>query len=178
MIKSIVRYLMKKRAQRDSRRPAMVRGDVLSSVAVIASHQPQSFDVARAYVRELAQRGIPQVDFYIHFKQNKAKAAFEPAGHEYPFSPKSFNPFGKFKASELSQGVGKEYDLLIDLTDGSSLAADVVISKLNSKWKAGRRTGGRDYLFDFMINSKDGDLRNLCHHINEYVLNFNKLNAA
>lgn len=178
MIASIVRYLLKKRAERDERAPSRVRGNVLSSVAVVSEANQPGFEVAKQYARELSTRGIREVDFYCFIRGAKAFKGYEAGTLEIPFGTKSFNVFGKMTAPELLTGMKKEYDLLVDLTPKSTLPTDIVISKVHAKWKAGRREAGREYLFDFMIDSPDSDLKHLCHHINEYLLNFNKLNAA
>jgi hypothetical protein len=74
----------------------------------------------------------------------------------------------------LKDKLSQEYDLLIDLTEGASLAADVVIAKTNAKWKAGRANDERSFLLDFMIQQpKEKGLKSLIHYLDDYLMKFN-----
>ncbi len=180
MIKPIVDFLIRRKARDDKRLPSIVHGDLIMHVAVVASAaNEQDFRYVQTYVKELRGRGLRSVDFYISFPNKKNLEAFEPARHDFPFTRKDFNLLGKYRGEVLKQSVGKEYDVLIDLTRGRSFAADVLIAKTQARWKAGAMDESRSHLLDFMIDMKaDQDVRKLIHHLDHYLTNFNKSNAA
>jgi hypothetical protein len=180
VIKPIVNFLIQRKAREDNRLPSIVHGDLIMHVAVVASAlDPTAFGQAKAYVKELRGRGLRTVDFYIHFPNKKALEGFQANRNEFPFIKRDFNWLGKYRGETLKQSVGKEYDVLIDLTRGRSFAADVFIAKTKARWKAGEMDEDRAHLLDFMIDVKhDPDLRKLIHHLDHYLTNFNKSNAA
>lgn len=148
--------------------------------AVVAIYQDnENFSHIKSYVKELKHRGLKTVDLYIFFPSKKQLESYHPAKHEYPFRSGDFNWIGKYKGDALKQSVAKNYDVLIDLSRGGEFACDVFIAKSKATWKVGEFDNNRVFLLDFMIDVKqESDIRNLTHHINEYLLNFNKSNAA
>lgn len=174
MIKPLVRFLLKKSVSNTKRTPSMVQADLINKVAVVGLYEPGSFEFAEQYVQELRHRGIKTVDFYVAFKSKKAQAAYALSRKAFLFNPRSFNWMGKLIDQELHKGISRKYDMLIDLSMGRSLIADLVISMTDAKWKAGKKGASREYLLDFMINTADRDLRNLVHHLDHYLMNFNK----
>lgn len=173
MLKPFVKKWLLTSKSKDSRVPVAVHGDVLTNVAVVAMHNADDFAHSMRYVKELRAQGIKTVDFYIGFSNERNRAAYTPTLKDFPFSPKSFAWNGAFVSPELKQSKTKTYDLVIDLSQGMLFEADVLVFKLKSKWKAGRFSLKRKYLFDFMIESQDEDLRNFIHHMNEYIMKFN-----
>ena len=166
---------MKKSLAESDRKVAMVRGNSVQRLAVFSSFEnPEKYDQAAQYAVELRKRGIKTVDFYLAFASKKSKEAFEVKKHEICFSPADFTLVGKYKSEELKAKLSQEYDLLIDLTEGVSLAADVVIAKTNAKWKAGRANEERSFLLDFMIQQpKEKGLKSLIHYLDDYLMKFN-----
>lgn len=151
---------------------------MINEVIVVSQYGIDQFDEVRAYVKDLRKRGVKTVDFYIVFPNQKQLEGFQGALKDTLVGPKDIGFFGQFKKEELKQLKTHAYDLLIDLTRGQSLVGDLLIAQSSAKWKAGPRIQGRDLLLDFMIESKSDDLRNLCHHLDQYLWNFNNLNAA
>lgn len=166
---------MKKSLAESDRNVALVRGRNVQNMAVFSTiEDPEVYQQAIKYAVELKKRGIKIVDFYLAFTDKKSKEAFEPKKQELCFSPSDFSLVGKYKNDELKAKLGQEYDLLIDLTEGVSLAADVVIAKTNAKWKAGRADEQRSYLLDFMIQEpKEKGLKSLIHYLDDYLMKFN-----
>jgi len=171
---------MKRSVAESDRKVAMVRGNSVQSIAIFGVYQNQQlFQEAAAYTKELKRRGIKNVDFYIAFSSKKSKDAFDEKQKEVCFAPSDFNLIGKYKSEELKLALKNEYDLLFDLTEGLSLAADVVIAKTNAKWKSGRANADRSFLLDFMIDQpKEKGLKSLIHYLDQYLMKFNTSNAA
>jgi hypothetical protein len=166
---------MKKSLAESDRKIALVRGKNVQRMAVFSSfEEPEIYKQALQYVFDLKKRGIKTVDFYLAFENKKSQDAFESKKQEICFSPADFNLVGKYKNQELKDKLSQEYDLLIDLTEGASLAADVVIAKTNAKWKAGRANDERSFLLDFMIQQpKEKGLKSLIHYLDDYLMKFN-----
>ena len=158
----------------------MVQGDHLSKIAVIAVFERSDrFSYIQKYVKELRQRGIRTVDFFIYFGNKKDFEQYQGSLKDFPFSEKGFNLFGKFIAAELQHARKETYDVVIDLSEGKSFACDVLLTKMKGRWKAGRSSSDRRFLLDFMIDMKeDQDIRNFIHHLDQYLTNFNRQNAA
>lgn len=166
---------MKKSLAESDRKTALVRGKNVQRMAIFSTiENPEVYKQASQYAVELKKRGIKMVDFYLAFANKKSKEAFETKNKEICFSPSDFTLAGKYKNEELIAKLSQEYDLLIDLTEGDSLAADVVIAKTNAKWKAGRANEQRSYLLDFMIQEpKEKGLKSLIHFLDDYLMKFN-----
>lgn len=149
-------------------------------IAVVAHYTDDaSFSHVVSYVTELRKRGKKVVDFYIFFPSKKLKEAYESKEKGIQFSNSDFNLFGKIKSEGLLKALSKEYEVLIDLSLGKSLACDVLVSKLTATWKAGLHNEDRSYLLDFMIDMKDQkDIRKLIHHLDHYITQFNNTKAA
>lgn len=171
---------MKKSLTDSSRQAGIVRGNHIQSVAVIGYFgNTQLFAEASMYVGQLRARGIKKVDFYIAFKSKKNKESYTSKLNEICFAPADFNFMGKYKSAELLQANKIQYDVLIDLSEGQSLAADVVITKTHASWKAGRSSAERALLFDFMLEQPAGSsLKEFIQNIERYFLKFNSSNAA
>lgn len=178
MLNPYIRYIIKRRAKNDQRRPMLVHGNLLNSIAIVARKECDQFEYIQAYVKELRNRGIKTVDFYIEFPNQRLQGLYGASLKDFPFNTKSFTFFGGYKTPELTHSLSRDYDLLIDLSQGASLKCDLLISRIHAKWKAGRRYPERDILLDFMLEIHDNDMRNLIHHLNNYLTNFNNLNAA
>lgn len=180
MIKPIVKYLLRKKSKESDRNSSLVHGNLIMNVAVVANYDDgDSFKHVLNYVRELRERGIKVVDFYVYFPTKKSLEAYTSKENAVHFTKSSFNPFGKIINSELAKSLRKDYEVLIDLSLGKTMACDVLVSKLNAKWKAGSHSEERTYLLDFMIDLKDEkDIQKLIHHIDQYIFNFNNTKAA
>lgn len=180
MLKAVVNYFIKRKAKEDDRSPSKLHGNLIMKVAVVSVFaEGANYALVSKYVSELRNRGMKTVDHYLFFPKKKALEQFNPATHQLPFTNNDFSWLGKFKSDALKQGVQKEYDLVIDLSRGAFFACDVVIAKLHSQWKAGEHNLERAHLLDFMIDLKgDPDMQKLIHHLDHYISNFNKLNAA
>jgi len=169
---------MKKSATGQERTPSLVHADLVHKVAVVAVHERGCYEHADEYVQQLRHRGIKTVDFYVAFPGKRTQSLYISKRKNFLFNPRSFNWIGKLRDPELEKGISREYDILIDLSLGRSFAADVLISKMKAKWKAGQKDTSRQYLLDFMIHSDGKDVRYLIHHLDRYLMNFNKSNAA
>jgi hypothetical protein len=178
MFTPFIRYKLKRQAKNDQRRPILVHGNLLNSVAVVARKECAQFEFIAGYVKELRKRGVKTVDFYIEFPNQKIQDFYSASLKDFPFNPKSFTWMGGYKSPELEHSLSRDYDVLIDLSEGRSIACDLLISRIQAKWKAGRRFPDRDMLLDFMLEVHDDDMRNLIHHLNNYLTSFNNLNAA
>jgi len=171
---------MKRRARESARRPSTVHGDMIMSMAVVTVYsQDDTFRYIESFVKDLRKRGIKTVDFYIYFDSKKTFEMYQGTLKDFPFSRKGFDWKGKFLSRELKHALEMDYDVLLDLTRGGTVPTDLLISKTQAKWKAGERINGREYLLDFMIDLKGGgDTRNLMHHLDTYISNFNLHSAA
>ncbi len=171
---------MKKSVAESDRKVAMVRGNNVQRIAIFGVYQNQQlFQEAANYTKELKRRGIKTVHFYVAFSSRKSKLSYDEKQQEICFAPADFNLIGKYKNEELTLALKNEYDLLFDLTEGLSLAADVVIAKTNAKWKSGRANADRSFLLDFMIDQpKEKGLKSLIHYLDQYLMKFNTSNAA
>jgi hypothetical protein len=178
MLKFIAPFIIKRLLKKQNRTPSLVHGNVLKSVAVVADKSSDQFAIAQGYVNQLRQNGIKTVDFYILFPNQKIQDLYHTKLKDYPFNPKSFGFFGQFNTPELQGIADRKYDVLIDLSEGEDVHCELIIASIDAKWKAGRSTKHKEPLLDFMIDMKDKDLRNLIHHLDKYLMNFNKLNAA
>lgn len=180
MFKPIVKYLLRKRAKESDRTSSLVHGDLIMKIAVVAHYSDdESFSHIVSYVKELRKRGKKVVDFYVFFSSKKLMENYESAERTIQFSGADFNLFGKVTSPNLVGALRKEYEVLIDLSLGNSLACDVLVSKLSATWKAGAHDLERSYLLDFMIDMKDEqDIRKLIHHLDHYITQFNNTKAA
>ena len=180
MLKPLARYLLKQHLKNHPRRPSLVHGDLIDSMAVVGmADDDQSFGVVSEYVKELRRRGIKTVDFYVGFKSKKLFEDYKGSLKDHPFHSSSFSWMGNIDSTDLDSLESTAYDILIDLSQGSVMEADVILAKSKAKWKAGSKNSDRAFLLDFMIDMKeDGDIRNLIHHLDKYLMNFNKMNAA
>jgi hypothetical protein len=171
---------MKRAVKESDRAPSLVRGDLIQNVAIVAIyHENQRFSWIKNYVEDWRKRGMRSVDFFLYFPQKKQWETFAGRTMDVPFTSRHFNWIGKAVQPELVAALKKEYDVMIDLTRGESFACDVVLSKANAKWKTGEPSDERSFLLDFMIDVKDDpDIRNLMHHIDHYLTQLNKPNAA
>lgn len=170
--------MMKKNATGADRSPSMVRADLVHKVAVVGVHERGCYEYAEEYVQELRHRGIKTVDFYVAFNTRRAQSLYISKRRNFLFNPRSFGWNGKIKDAEINKGISRDYDIVIDLTMGRSFAADVLIHKMTAAWKAGKEDKTRRYLLDFMIRCDGKDVRYLVHHLDRYLMNFNKSNAA
>jgi hypothetical protein len=82
------------------------------------------------------------------------------------------------KTPELDHYKEVEYDVLIDLSEPDVLECELLVASIDAKWKAGKGSKSKYRLLDFMIETKDNDMRSLIHHLDSYLMNFNKMNAA
>jgi len=180
MIKPLARYFMKRAIKDSDRSPSLVQGAHIRDVAIVAVYQPgESFSHINTYVKEWRKRGMRSVDLFLYFTNKKSLDAYQGFPKDIPFMRKDFNFAGKAVSDELVSGLKKEYDVLIDLSRGAAFPCDVVISKINAKWKAGEQHDDRSYLLDLMIDLKgDPDVRKLIHHMDHYLVNLNTSNAA
>ena len=180
MLKPIVKYLLRKRSKENDRPSRLVHGDLIMKIAVVAVYSNDaSFSHILSYVNDLKKRGLKVVDFYVFFPSKKLKASYQSTTKEVPFSSADFNVFGKITSESMLKALTKEYEVLIDLSLGKSLACDVLISKLDATWKAGLHDEERAYLLDFMIDMKnERDIRKLIHHLDHYITQFNTTKAA
>lgn len=180
MFAPLVKYFMKKSLAESTRQTAIVRANNIQSIAVIGFFgNTQLFAEASTYVSQLRSKGIKKVDFYIAFKSKKNKEGYAAKPNEICFTPADFTLVGKYNSPELSEANKRQYDVLIDLTEGQSLAADVVIAKTHASWKAGRSSQERAMLFDFMLEQPEGKgLKDFIQNIDRYFLKLNSSNAA
>lgn len=181
MFKPLAKYFLKQHLRKNVRKPSLVHGDLIGSIAVVGLYdmEREGFNVINGYVKELRQRGIKTVDFYVGFKAKKELELYQGSLKDHPFHRSSFSWLGKVSSSDLDSVESKSYDLLIDLSGGEMFEADMLVGKIKAKWKAGAKSDIRAYLLDFMIDMKaDKDVRNLIHHLDNYLMNFNKMNAA
>lgn len=180
MFKPLVNFLLRKKLSDSERAPSMVSGRHVMHVAVVACrHDEKAYAGARAFVNELRKRGLRTVDFFIAFPSKKSMQNFEASANDVAFRSSDFNWIGKVLSDKLKLCLKKDYEVLIDLSRGNSFAADVLISKLSAKWKAGEFNEKRAHLLDLMIDVKaDKDITKLIHHIDHYILNLNNSNAA
>ena len=180
MIRPIVQFLIKRKAREDARIPSKVQGNLIMRVAVVAiGDDLEQFAHVTSYVKELRNRGLKTVDLYPFFHNKKRFEAFQGGLKDFPFTRKDFNLMGKFKSDMLRHSVGVSYDVLIDLTRGKAFPCDVLISKIEARWKAGEYDADREHLLDLMLDVKQNpDIRQLIHHLDHYLKNFNKSNAA
>jgi hypothetical protein len=169
-----VRNLLKRRSAAERRQAVKVYADSVNRIAVVGCQFSEEFANIRSFVKELRARGYRQVDFYIAFKSQKVESAYHASLKDFPFNPSSFMWNGKFVTPELKQALNQEYDLLIDMSDGAMLEADVVIARIKAQWKGGRRQNRREYLFDFMLDTDSTDMVTFAHQMDNYLLNFNK----
>ena len=177
MIQAVVKFLMK-RTLKDQRHPSRVYRDHLQAIAIVATSEPEAdLQTALKLRSDLRQRGLRVVDLFVSYPSKKSLNRNNERDWT-AFTSSSFNWIGRVVAPELSQHLKTDYELLIDLTEGRSFAADVLIAKLSAKWKVGRHTESREYLLDLMIDAKDQDLKYLIHHIEHYLQTLNKSNAA
>ena len=180
MLKPIVKYILQKRSKENDRPSRLVHGDLIMRIAVVACFtNDASFSHVVSYVKELRGRGKKVVDFYIYFPSKKMKEAYDSNARAVLFTQTDFNIFGKVRSEELLKGLSKDYEVLVDLSLGESLACDVIVSKLTATWKAGLHDEKRSYLLDFMIDMKDQrDMSKLIHHLDHYITQFNNTKAA
>jgi triacylglycerol esterase/lipase EstA (alpha/beta hydrolase family) len=178
MIRPIVNYLIRRHQAKTIHEPSVVHGNLIDSMAIVACRDQPDFQIIEDYVKDMRRKGIKTVDFYVAFPNPKTQALHTASLKDFPFNPKSIGFFGAFKSPELEQISGKEYDVLVDLSDGVSMECDLVVARINAKWKAGKRISSREHLLDFMIDTNDSDTRNFIHNLSKYLTGFNNLNAA
>lgn len=178
MLNLIAPYIIKRLLAKQDRKPSLVHGDIIKSIAIVSNRSSDQFSVAEGYVKQLRQKGIKTVDFYLLFPNQKIQDLYDSKLKDFPFNPKSFGFFGNFKTPELQHSKELEYDLLIDLSDPDVLECELLVASINAKWKAGKGYKSKYQLLDFMIETKDKDMRSLIHHLDSYLMNFNKLNAV
>ena len=181
MFKPLAKYFLKQHLRNHPRKPSLVHGDLVDSMAIVGifDQDDKGFDIIQGYVKELRRRGIKTVDFYVGFKSKKLFKEYKGSLKDHPFHSSSFSWLGKIDSPELDSLETKTYDVLVDLSEGSMFEADVIVAKSKAKWKAGAKNNERAFLLDFMIDMKeDRDIRNLIHHLDKYLMNFNKMNAA
>jgi len=147
-------------------------------MAIVACRDQVDFSIIEGYVKDMRQKGIKTVDFYIAFPNSKTQELYGATLKDFPFNPKSFGFFGAFKSPELEQINGKKYDVLVDLSDGATMECDLLVARIEAQWKAGKRIPEREHLLDFMIETNDADTRNFIHNLTKYLTGFNTLNAA
>ena len=178
MFNFIAPFIINRLLAKQNRLPSIVHGDLVKSIAVVANKSSDQYSIAENYVKQLRQRGIKTVDFYVLFPNQKIQDLNAQKLKDYPFNPKSIGFFGNFKSPELQHINESEYDLLIDLSEPQVLECELVVASINAKWKAGKGYKNKYRLLDFMIETKDNDMRSLIHHLDGYLMNFNKMNAA
>lgn len=167
-----------KRALNDDRQPSRLYGAHLQSFAIVACAQPEDhIRTAKKLRKDLREQGMKKVDIYLY---HTSKKTIEESDQKVGFSfyNGSFNWIGRLKDQELATALKTEYQVVMDLSEGHSFAADVLISKLKATWKVGRFIPEREYLLDLMISPKDNDLPNLVHHMDHYLKTLNKPTAA
>ena len=178
MIGFIAKFLTKRALDKQNRNPTVVHGNLLRSVAIIANQSHPQFQVIRSYVKDLRQRGIQTVDFYILFPNEKVQELTATTLKDFPFNPKSFGFFGQFKTPEIQRVMDVEYDLLLDLSEPGIRECELIVANINAKWKAGKESPEKSPFLDFMIDLKSNDTKALVHHLDNYLMNFNTQNAA
>ncbi len=167
-----------KRALKDQRKPSKLSGAHLQSIAIVVCAEPAAdFEVAKKLRKDLYERGLRKVDLFVAYSSRKAAKASEEKDI-IPFAPDSFNWIGRIASSDLTAALKQEYQVLMDLTEGRSFPADVLITKLHVQWKVGRHLAQREYLLDLMIDTKDQDLNKLIQHMDHYLNTLNKPTAA
>lgn len=178
MLNLIAPFIIKRLLAKQNRKPSLVHSDLIKSIAVVANKSSEQYSVAEDYVKQLRHRGIKTVDFYSLFPNQKIQEAHASKLKDFPFNPKSIGLFGNFKSPELQHSKEIEYDVLMDLSDSNVLECELLVASIRAKWKAGKSMKSKYNLLDFMIESKDNDMRSLVHHLDGYLMNFNKMNAA
>ncbi len=178
MLNLIAPLIIKRLLAKQNRKPSLVHGDSIRSIAVIANKESDQFADTENYVKQLRHRGIKTVDYYIFFPNQKTQDLNAAKSKDFPFNPKSLGLFGNFKTIELNHSKEVKYDVLIDLSEPNVLECQLLVASIDAKWKAGKGSKSKYRLLDFMIEIKDNDMRSLIHHLNGYLMNFNKINAA
>lgn len=166
--------------QRDSRVPAVVHGDQIMRVAVVGVFtNEEHFKQLAGYIKTLRKRGLTTADAYIFFKKKNQMQSVEASKQDFLFRKSDFNLVGKLTNETLRNAINKEYDVVIDLSRGKSIACDALLCKMKAKWKAGEFDTARAHLLDFMIDVKqDPDIKKLVQSLDQYLISFNKSNAA
>jgi hypothetical protein len=178
MLNLIAPFIIKRLLAKQNRKPSLVHGDSIRSIAVIANKESGQYHVTENYVKQLRHRGIKTVDYYVFFPNQKIQDLNAAKLKCFPFNPKSLGLFGNFKTPELDHYKEVEYDVLIDLSEPDVLECELLVASIDAKWKAGKGSKSKYRLLDFMIETKDNDMRSLIHHLDSYLMNFNKMNAA
>lgn len=172
--------MIKRKMQRDNRSPSVVHGDQIMHVAVLGVFTNElHFQQMAGYVKMLRKRGLTTADFYIFFKKKNQMLSLEASKQDFAFRTADFNWVGKLTNEALRNAITKQYDVVIDLSRGKAVACDALLAKMKAKWKAGEYDPAREHLLDFMIDVKqDPDVKKLIQSLDQYLISFNKSNAA
>ncbi|MEM7163190.1 MAG: hypothetical protein AAF487_12205, partial [Bacteroidota bacterium] len=70
------------------------------------------------------------------------------------FDQSDINWFGKPKSDNIKNFVNKDFDILLDMTQGEYLPLNYVLKQSRAKFKVGPFSEEREYDFDLNIESK------------------------
>ena len=178
MFNFVLKYLVNRNIKRDERKPAMLFGNSIERVIVLSNYSSEGFQAVTQYVRELRERGIKHVDFLIEFDSKKSMEANSSNLKGVAFCSKDIGVFGSIKNPDLQSCLNNAYEIVLDLTDGTCVHSDYILTSLNATWRVGLKRRGRSKFLDLIIDGDSKQLKNSIEHLNSYLFNLNNLSAA
>jgi len=128
------------------------------------------------YVKYLkVEKGIDQVEV-LGFYNGKKLPEFASGQTEFSyFTLRDFNWFKRPKTTSVKRFIVEDYDILIDLSPKEETLTHFIVNHSRAKLKVGKFYGGKDSLYDLMIDVKDStDLNYLINQVNHYLSLINK----
>lgn len=91
------------------------------------------------------------------------------------FSRKDLNWFGKPKCDVIKNFVNRDYDILVDLTDGDHTPLNYVLKNSRAKFKVGKFSGEIDEAYDLCIDVRESaTLEDYMKQVNYFLNKINK----
>lgn len=173
MLPFITKYQIRKNLRARSASSQIIHGDLINSVAVFACLDSKHYKAAKSYAKQLRERGIRVVDLFVFVPNKKALESFQATLKDFPFCPSDFSFFGGFLSPELEHSLTSQYEVALDLTNGESLFADLVMSRVDAQLRAGFKRKDRLNFLDFMIDTNQSNFNDALSHLDKYLFHLN-----
>ncbi len=151
-------------------------GETMKMALIYEAEDEATFDQVRNYVKYIKEEhGVREVKA-LGFVDSKHMP-----DHLYPrlefeqFTRKDLTWYRKPKGVAINNFVEREYDVLVDLSDGSCLPLQFVLAMSRARFRVGRRTQGHEEGYDMMMEvSPETDLEKYIEYVDHYLTLINK----
>lgn len=178
IINNIGQWLLQREAKNAKRKKKGSNLRIANRVGVLFQAEDESnYKVVRQYVRFLKEEGIKNV-MVLGFIDGKENPFFLPSKLEFDyFNRKDLNLFRIPQGTVVRNFIEVEYDILIDLTEGTQLPLTYILALSRARLKVGRHLDAHEPYLDLMIQSDPSKgLEPFLPELNRYLNIFNSNN--